>query len=433
MPYNIIIGRNKEDKEKFKNRGLIYLGKSYVTMGNYTSLSNLIWLDVAKSHIILVAGKRGSGKSYSLGVIAEELSDLPEEVKKNIAPLIFDTMGIFWTMKFKNERDISLLEDWNLKSRNLPVIIWAPAGYFNEYEKRGIPVDKKFALAASELNIEDWLSIFNLQMIEPISILIQKIISELSKTKDFDLDDIIDEIIKDQEADDKTKKSAIALFKAAKSWKVFAKKHEKATRISDLIKAGTTSVLDLSIYSSTSTFNVRAMIIGLVSKKLFNQRILARKKEEIESIHHGIDSSYKEKKEMPLVWLFLDEAHEFLPQHEKTPATDALIQLLREGRQPGISMVLATQQPGVIHRDVMTQSDIILSHRLTNKKDLQALNEIMQTYLIESINKSMNNLPDLKGSAIILDDNSERLYPIRVRPRFTWHGGEAPSAIRKEV
>ncbi len=432
MPYDIIIGRDKEDKEKFGNKGLIYLGKGYVTMGNYTSLSNKIWLDVAKSHIILIAGKRGSGKSYSISVISEELTDLPEEVKKNIAPLIFDTMGIFWTMKYKNEKEGVLLDEWNLKSRNLPTIVWAPAGYFNEYEKRGIPVDKKFALAVSELDIEDWLSIFDLQMTEPISVLIQKIISELKKSKDFSLNDIIQEIKKDKETDDKTKNSAVSLFKAAKSWKVFAKKDEKSTKINELIKAGTTSILDLSIYSSTSTFNVRAMIIGLVSKKLFNQRILARKKEEIESIHHGIDSSYKEKKEMPLVWLFLDEAHEFLPQHEKTPATNALIQLLREGRQPGISMVLATQQPGVIHRDVMTQSDIVLSHRLTNKKDLQALNEIMQSYLLESINKSMNSLPDLKGSAIILDDNSERLYPIRVRPKFTWHGGEAPSAVKAE-
>jgi DNA helicase HerA-like ATPase len=410
MPYDIIIGRDKEDKEKLKQKGLIYLGKGYVTMGNYTSLSNKIWLDVAKSHVILVAGKRGSGKSYSLGVIAEELSDLPSEVRKNIAPLIFDTMGIFWTMKYKNEKEGKLLDEWNLKSRTLPTTIWAPAGYFNEYEKRGIPVDKKFALAVSELDIEDWLSIFNLQMIEPVSVLIQKTISNLKKSKDFYLEDIIHEIKSDKETEDKIKKSAIALFKAAKSWRVFAKKNQSSTKINELIKAGTTSVLDLSIYSSTSTFNVRAMVIGLVSKKLFNQRILARKKEEIESIHHGIDSSYKEKKEMPLVWLFLDEAHEFLPQTEKTPATNALIQVLREGRQPGISMILATQQPGVIHRDVMTQSDIVLSHRLTNKKDLQALNEIMQTYLLENINKSMNQLPDLKGSAIILDDNSERLY-----------------------
>jgi len=431
MPYDIIIGRNKEDKEKFQDKGLIYLGKGYVKMGNYTSLSNKIWLDVVRSHVILIAGKRGSGKSYTIGALAEELADLPKEVKDNIAPLIFDTMGIFWTMKYKNEKDIALLEEWELKPRNLPTRVWVPAGYFNEYEKRGIPVDKKFALAVSELDIEDWLSIFELKMTEPISILIQKIISEL-KTTAFDINDIIEQINKNKESLDETKNSATSLFEAAKSWKVFAEKNQEATKINDLITAGTTSILDLSIYSSTSTFNVRALIIGLISKKIFNHRILARKKEEIESIRHGIDSSYKEKREMPLVWLFLDEAHEFLPMNEKTPATNALIQLLREGRQPGISMVLATQQPGVIHRDVMTQSDIIISHRLTNKKDIEALNEMMQTYLLEGITKSMKDLPDLKGSAILLDDNSERLYPLRVRPRFTWHGGEAPKAVSEE-
>ena len=111
MPYDIIIGRDDADKKRFKEKGLIYLGKGYVKMGNYTSLSNLIWMDVARSHVILVAGKRGSGKSYTIGVIAEELSDLSKEAKENIASLIFDTMGIFWTMKFKNEKEKSLLSE----------------------------------------------------------------------------------------------------------------------------------------------------------------------------------------------------------------------------------------------------------------------------------------------------------------------------------
>ena len=105
---------------------------------------------------------------------------------------------------------------------------------------------------------------------------------------------------------------------------------------------------------------------------------------------------------------------------------------MREGRQPGISVVLATQQPGQIHRDVMTQSDIIIAHRVTSKPDVEALNYIMQSYILESIKKQMDDLPALKGSAIILDDNSERIYPMRMRPRFTWHGGEAPTAIAKE-
>jgi len=432
MAYDIILGRDKSDKKAFGKKGLIYLGKGYVTMGNYTSMSNKIWLDVVRTHVILIAGKRGGGKSYSIGVIAEELSDLPPEVRQNIAPIIFDTMGIFWTMKYKNEKELELLEEWGLKSKNLPVSVWVPGGFFEEYEKRGIPADNKFALGASELDIEDWLSIFGLDMTSPISVIVQKTVSILSKRAPYDLDDIIEQIRLDSESNDDNKRSAISLFEAAKSWKIFAKKGDKPTTIDELIVAGTTTVLDLSIYSSTSVFNVRALVIGLISKKLFDQRMLARKKEEMQAIKHNIDVSYEEKKEMPLVWLFLDEAHEFLPMHDKTPATNALIQLLREGRQPGISMVLATQQPGVIHRDVMTQSDIIISHRLTNKDDLAALNSMMQTYLIEGITKSMNALPDLKGSAILLDDSSERLYPIRVRPRFTWHGGEAPKSIHSE-
>ncbi len=81
----------------------------------------------------------------------------------------------------------------------------------------------------------------------------------------------------------------------------------------------------------------------------------------------------------------------------------------------------------------MTQSDIVISHKVTSKPDIEALNEIMQSYLLENIKKSLNDLPPLKGSAIILDDNSERLYPIRVRPRFTWHGGEAPTAVKARL
>ena len=59
MAYDIILGRDASDKKKFGKEGLIHIGKGYVTMGNYTSMSNNLYLDVARSHVILVAGKRG--------------------------------------------------------------------------------------------------------------------------------------------------------------------------------------------------------------------------------------------------------------------------------------------------------------------------------------------------------------------------------------
>ena len=434
MAYDIIIGRDSSDKERFGNKGLIFLGKGYVKMGTYTSLSNKIWMDIARSHVILVAGKRGGGKSYSISAIAESLSALPQEEAKNIAPLIFDTMGIFWTMKYPNEKDSLLLKEWDLKPKSLPVKIFVPFGKAAEYDKKSIPYDETFALKPGQLNAQDWLSIFNLNMITLPGVLIEKTITHLqSKEGNYTISDILEKIKHDSSASSESKQIVSGLFQAAQTWGIFSQTKE-GTEIKDLVTAGTTSILDISVYSSISGFNIRALVISLVSRKLFQDRMSARKSEEIEAIRHGQDYlSYTTKRSDPLVWLFLDEAHEFLRKDEKTPATDALVQILREGRQPGISLVLATQQPGQIHKDVLTQSDIVLSHRVTAAPDIEALNQIMQTYLLSNIKQQLDNLPRLKGSAILLDDNSERIYPIRIRPKFTWHGGEAPTAVRTEV
>ncbi|MFH1248606.1 MAG: DUF87 domain-containing protein [archaeon] len=434
MPYDIIVGRDEADKKRLGTNGLIYIGKQYVKMGQTSSLSNRILMDVARSHVVLIAGKRGSGKSYTLGAIAEEISNLPEEVSKNIAPLIFDTMGIFWTMKYANEKEYELMREWQLDAKKLPIRIFAPFGFMKSYDEKGIPVDHPFALDVRELTADDWCITFGLDFINPVALVMERAVSSLAEQdRDFYVDDIITKMKKDEEAGVDARQAAVNLFEGAKTWGVFADKNIKGTLIRELIQGGKTTVFDLSCYNSIGTFNVRALVIGLICRKLFNERMDARKSEEVKAVQHGIDYlNYKEEREMPLVWIFIDEAHEFLPKVGKTAATDALIQLLREGRQPGISLVLATQQPGVIHTDVMTQSDIIIAHRVTSRPDIEALNLIMQTYLLEDIKNQMNNLPALKGSAILLDDNSERIYPIRVRPRFTWHGGEAPTAIKIE-
>jgi len=434
MAYDIIIGRNESDRKEFGKKGLVYIGKGFVKMGQYTSLSNKIYLDVVRTHIMLIAGKRGSGKSYTIGVLAEQLADLPKEVSQNIASIIFDTMGIYWTMKYQNEKDRELLQEWDLSAKNLPVIIFIPYGHFDDHIKKGIPADKPFALDVGEMSAEDWVMTFELDLINPIGVLIGTTITKLKERgKRFYIEDVINEISKNERSSRDSKNAAMGLFEAADSWGIFARKGIKATMITDLVSRGKTTILDLSVYRSIGTFNIRALVIGIVSRKLFEHRMAARKKEEISAISKRFEiAGETEKKEMPLIWMFVDEAHEFLPLEGKTTATDSLVQLLREGRQPGISMVLATQQPGKIHRDVMTQSDIVLSHRVTSAQDLAALNQIMQSYMLESISQYMNDLPGLKGSAIILDDNSERIYPMRIHPRFTWHGGEAPIAMKRE-
>ena len=436
MPFDIIVGRNEADKKKFGNKGTILLGRNYVKMGQTTSLSNYVYLDVIRSHVVFVVGKRGSGKSYSSSVIAEGMINLPDEVSKNLAVIMLDTMGIYWTMKYPNEKDLDLLEMWDLKPKGLKKInIFTPIGQFEKAKSIGIPTDYPFSIKASELTGEDWRLAFELPASHSVSILIEKTLGDLAEERilEYDIEDIVERMEKDKSFPDVVKNEAVNRFKAARRWGLFSK---EGTKIDVLIKGGMVSVLDVSAYAtSEGGWGVKSLVVGLICKRVFIERMVSRQLEEIEAIKTGysyfkMEEETQSKDKKPLVWFILDEAHEMLPREGKTAATDALVTILREGRQPGLSLLLITQQPGKIHSDVLTQADIVLAHRLTARRDVDALNSMMQSYLGDTLTGYLNMLPSEKGAAIILDDNSERLYPMRVRPKFSWHGGEAPTALK---
>jgi uncharacterized protein len=432
--YDIVIGRSEDDKAKYGLDGTILLGKHYVKMGRTTSLSNRILLDVIRSHVVFVCGKRGGGKSYTMGVIAEGISDLPPDIRNNVAVVMLDTMGVYWTMKYPNKRDQLLLEEWGLEPKPLDVVIFTPTGYFKEYREKGVPTDASFSIRPDELDGSDWCMTFGIGESDPVGVLIEKVIFSLREEgESFDLDAIISEIAKQKGIPDEVKNGAINLFSNSKHWGLFDK---KGTSITDLIKPGQVTILDVSCYATIpGSWGIKSLVIGLIAQKLFIQRMVARKNEEFEQVHKSVYYFSDEeitKMDFPMVWLVIDEAHEFLPREGKTLASEPLITILREGRQPGISLILASQQPGKINTDVMTQSDVIIAHRITAKIDTEALGALMQSYLRTGLDKYLDDLPRVKGAAIILDDNNEKLYPMRVRPRFTWHGGSAPTALQEK-
>ena len=90
MAYDIIIGRDKEDKKKFGNKGTIFIGKGYVQMGQYTSLSNRIFLDIVRSHVILIAGKRGCLAEDALVFTDKGYKTIKEFNQKEDKVLSFD-------------------------------------------------------------------------------------------------------------------------------------------------------------------------------------------------------------------------------------------------------------------------------------------------------------------------------------------------------
>ncbi len=431
MVFDVIIGRSKKDVEKYGKEGTLLIGKQYIQMGQTMSLSNPVYMDVAGSHVVFIVGKRGSGKSYTMGAIAEGLADLPKEIKQNLSILLLDTMGIYWTMKYPNYQDAALLKNWNMEAKPLDVKIYTPTGFFKQYKETGIPTDFPFSIRPIDVNPLDWCTAFSINPNSAEGVLISKIVQHLNELGvSYSLDHLINLVKKDNESDKIVKSIIINQFEKAQGWEIFS---ETGTALKDLVAGGQVTVLDVSPYATmASGWEIKALVVGLICRTLFNQRMLARKTEEFKTVDAAMHYFTKETEEQlkePLVWLALDEAHELLPKEGKTAATDALITILREGRQPGISLILASQQPGKIHTDVMTQSDTVISHRLTAQMDVEALQQLTQSYMRHGLEQEINQLPRVTGAAVVFDDANERVFPVQMRPRFTWHGGGSPLAI----
>jgi hypothetical protein len=308
-------------------------------------------------------------------------------------------------------KDEDLLREWDLPMKGLDITIYTPKGKFDDYKEKGIPTDFPFAIKPSELDGSDWASAFGISILDPNGIAIDRAVEKCKEKfgTEYSINDMAYEISQDTKIEKSTKMACENLLISAKEW----------------------GLLDISCYTN---WTIKCLVLGIVCRKLMNERMASRKMEELEDVQRG-HSYFKtnvetEEGDMPIVWIMIDEAHEFLPKEGKTLSTDALVTILREGRQPGVCLVLVTQQPGQIHTDVLTQTDIIIAHRITAKRDVEALNSMMQAYTSGTIEKYLNMLPTDRGSAIILDDNSERMYPMRTHPRFTWHGGEAPTAVK---
>ena len=415
MP-EIIVGRDWDDMQKYGNKGTISIGKNIVGTGAETHLASPVKIDVLRPHIIVVVGKRGSGKSYTSQIFAEEVYKLPGEIRDNLCIVSIDTQGIFWSMKYPNNKQRELLREWNLKPEKFNVFEYVPLGQRGKFDDMNVLYDNTFSFKPCELTVADWCYALGFKENDLKGILLSKTLGKMEGN--YSVDEIILKL-REIEFDKDIKLMVENVILNAKKWGIFSK---EGTNIYEFLKPGKIVIFDVSLFSSD---DVKALIIGLIMKKIYEARVMARRKEELAAI----EDEEKKKREVPMCWIMIDEAHNFIPSYKETASSDIILTVIKQGRQPGITQLFITQMPDKLHPDVLAQADIVVAHRLTSKRDIDALKAIMQTYMLYSIEKYLDDLPKLKGVALILDDNSERLYKIRVRPRQSWHGGESPVAL----
>lgn len=452
---NIVIGVDKG--KKIDTNWLILLGKVIEkSVPNYRNAN--IWLDISRPKVIFIAGRRGRGKSYDLGVIAEGLVSTSNKIslkKEKISGIFFDLQNIFWTMLFEplesdpeEKKQLKMLDEWGLESNTMDVRVFVPQGAENK-----MPSFREFSIKPSELSDEDWCGLFGYDKYgQPSGQLLSAAYRKVTKDGyagrkaklDYLIDDLIYCIENDRGINDEqrgfvanVRHGVLQKLYEAREWNVFS---SAGTSIDEIYTPGTLSLMLLKGLD----IETQTLIVGLLTKKIYEARSksheIGQQYKRLKTLNKPEDQEYIEELEkkleklnFPPCWIFLDEAHVLCPSQGNTTAKKHLINYVKLGRNKGLSMVFATQQPASVDSNLVSQRDIIICHTLGISKDIVAAEsqigcEIPQTIKIGTEKYTTNVFQRLvrslgRGDAIFADDELNRIFLGRIRPRISAHGG----------
>jgi len=121
------------------------------------------------------------------------------------------------------------------------------------------------------------------------------------------------------------------------------------------------------------------------------------------------------------VFTLLEEAHRYAPAGLTVVSTNILKQILSEGRKFGVGIGLITQRPGKLDQDVLSQCMTQVIMRIVNPIDQDTIAKSVEG----AGRQLLDELPALtKGQAIICGVAVNTPVMCRIRPRITQHGGE---------
>ncbi|GEM_PF-209041 len=443
---SVFIGRKASIFKKYGYEAALQLGRVQENeLRDYD-----VYLDSLNPHVVFVCGSRGSGKSYVLGVIAEELA----EKNKNVGIIVVDPIGVFWSMRFPNkeEKEIEKLHEWGLQTKGLGNLkVFIPEGVKSQVPKS--TYDAGFAIQPSLLTGEDWALTFGVDRFSVSGLLLDKALKKVEKGyrriidtgeedekgkarparekkvegmgKNYSLENLIECLETDSELNSRDKgykqdsiRAIVSRFEAAKSWGIFS---EKGTPLREFSKEGQLTILDTSFLED----NVTALVIGILSRRLLAARKISTRKEASNKFKSLTMDELLEL-EVPPTWLFIDEAHTLIPSgNEVTAATAGLIEYVKQGRRPGLSLVFATQQPSAINTKVLSQLDVIMTHKLIFDDDIKAVFKRTPT-IIPRKYRAPNFIKTLPVGVALTGDRREetsRAFVMGIRPRKSQHEG----------
>jgi len=349
-----------------------------------------------RRHLALIA-QTGSGKTYLAGILADEL------LAKGGTVVMLDPHADYVFLGRDAEGKRHELSDRITVFRNP-----SSTGRYSEGEVGKI---EPYEICFSDLDLAEICMIANIgKHMANIRQGVEKALEFVRADKDvFHPQDLLDELEnksawKDRNVDSKTisgAKDARKYIKGVVSMAVFT---AASTNISEMMRPRHLSVVDLSGLGDEVADYIAFSILSDIYEKVSGNEF-----------------------DFP-VFVFVEEAHKFIPVEGSARSARIIKKIAAEGRKFGVFLVVITQRPSKIHPDALSQCNSQIVMRITNPDDQQAIAKSSER-LGEAL---LNDLPGLNtGEAVLVGEMTRAPVMVRIKKRRTREGGSDIDIVGK--
>jgi DNA helicase HerA-like ATPase len=369
-------------------RGDVYIG----LLDGQNVHVNLDANNLVQKHCSILA-KTGAGKSYTGGVILEELLD------KNVPLLIIDPHGEYSTLKFPNDDKPASFERYGItpKGYATQITVYTPAN-----KLLNPAADTLFRMNGINLGIKEFTQLFSEDRSQNETGILFEAVSKLKAEKEkYTIDDIIFEVGQNKS---KVKWNVINKLETLRETGLLS---DKATTINELVQEGRASIIDMKGVNP----DLQAMIVSKLCTDIFEARKLNT---------------------IPPCMLVLEEAHNFCPEKgfERTVSSDILRTIASEGRKFGLGLMVVSQRPARVDKNILSQCNTQIIMKVTNPNDLKAISKGLEG-ISSDVEEDIKRLSP--GVAMIVSTYIERPILVDIRTRKSKHGGASVPVVKAAV
>jgi len=348
-----------------------------------------VYLDIKKTigkHVSVLA-KTGAGKSYTVGVLLEEL------LKNDIAIVIIDPHGEYGSLKYDNDDYDGMLK-YNVQVRNY-------ADKVTEYATNlEVNTGAKKLVLQPKFDMMELSNIMPMRLVDKEKAVLYSALKDLEDSgyTDYTLEDLISKL---EQQSTNLKWKVLSGLEALQESGVF---DGTPVSLNDLVKKGCASIVNLK----GTEPHIQQLVVTKIVKDLFDARCVGKVNE---------------------LFFLVEEAHNFCPERGfgDVISSNILRTIASEGRKFGFNLCVVSQRPARVDKNVLSQCNTQIILKVTNPNDLRAIGQS-----IEGFSSGMENeIKQLSvGHALIVGDCVEQPITVDIRVRETKHLGNV--TIRKE-